>query len=168
MSYIVYIDLFRTVINWRKFITKRASEEDLRLRQTKQKDIIMQALYRIPGHPTAEILYAALKQEHPNLSLATVYRNLNQFANDGLVQKLEFPSEPARFDIHAHEHPHAICRECGKIFDVPADTLMPVTSYIAQVISEDLEFEVESLEIFASGLCAACKLEAKSYEQSNA
>lgn len=134
------------------------------MRQTKQKDIIMKALYEIPGHPTAEMLYAALKKDHPNLSLATVYRNLNQFASDGIVQKLEFPSEPARFDIHANDHPHAICRSCGSIFDVPADTLSPVTTYIAQVISEDLEFEVETLEILATGLCPACKHEAKPYE----
>lgn len=129
------------------------------MRQTKQKDIIMQALYELPGHPTAEMLYASLKKDHPNLSLATVYRNLNQFAEDGLVQKLEFPSEPARFDIHSSDHPHAICRVCGSIFDVPADTLSPVTSYIAQVISEDLDFEVEGLTILAQGCCSECKSE---------
>lgn len=135
------------------------------MRQTKQKDIIMQALYEIPGHPTAETLYAALKKDHPNLSLATVYRNLNQFANDGVVQKLEFPSEPARFDIQADDHPHAICRACGIIFDVPADTLSPITNYIAQVITEDLEFEVESLEILATGVCSVCKQESKPYDK---
>ncbi len=135
------------------------------MRQTKQKEIIMKALYEIPGHPTAEILYAALKKDHPNLSLATVYRNLNQFASDGVVQKLEFPSEPARFDIHANDHPHAICRDCGNIFDVPADTLTPVTSYISQVISEDLEFEVDTLEILATGLCAACTQTEKPYDE---
>lgn len=133
------------------------------MRQTKQKDIIMQALHDIPGHPTAEMLYAELKRDHPNLSLATVYRNLNQFAKDGIVLKLEFPSEPARFDIHAYEHPHAICRECGSIFDVPADTLTPVTSYIAQVIREDLDFDVEGLEIHANGVCASCRSEQNRY-----
>lgn len=135
------------------------------MRQTKQKDIIMQALYEIPGHPTAEMLYANLKKDHPNLSLATVYRNLNQFADEGIVTKLEFPSEPARFDIHSDDHPHAICRLCGSIFDVPADTLTPVTNYIKQVISEDLDFTVETLEILAQGVCSYCMSESKGYQK---
>ena len=133
------------------------------MRQTKQKDIIMQALYEIPGHPTAEMLYASLKKDHPNLSLATVYRNLNQFAVEGLVQKLDFPSEPARFDIHSEDHPHAICRICGTIFDVPADSLTPVTNYISQVISEDLDFDVEGLEILAQGVCSNCRMDSRKY-----
>ena len=73
-------------------------ETEVKMRQTKQKRYIMEAFQNYHGHPTAEELYAVLSPKHPRLSLATVYRNLNQFADKGMINRVIIPNGPTRFD----------------------------------------------------------------------
>ena len=46
-------------------------------RYSRQRELIYQCLLHTNQHPTAEMIYSWLKPENPNLSLGTVYRNLN-------------------------------------------------------------------------------------------
>ena len=54
---------------------------------SRQRDIILQTLKANVVHPTAEYLYAVLKEKEPNISLATLYRNLNQLSDNGIIKK---------------------------------------------------------------------------------
>ena len=58
------------------------------MRQTIQKLKIMQHLHSVKTHPSAEMVYNAVKEEVPTITLATVYRNLNSLANAGKILKL--------------------------------------------------------------------------------
>ena len=57
-------------------------------KHSKQRDAIISELCQRYDHPTAEELYLALKMKMPNLSLGTVYRNLNMLSEDGTIQKI--------------------------------------------------------------------------------
>ena len=54
---------------------------------SKQRELILNTLKENVVHPTAEYLYEILKENNPNLSLGTVYRNLNQLAENGTIKK---------------------------------------------------------------------------------
>lgn len=123
------------------------------MRNSKQKEIIKIGLEEFCVHPTAEELYLNLKPENPNLSLATVYRNLNKLAQKGEIKKIEGLSEQIHYDHNNFEHFHVICVECNKIMDLPskmADSLKETLKY-----QED--FDIFSYDIIVKGLCSGCK-----------
>ena len=66
------------------------------MKNTRQKEIILDAVSHLKDHPTADEIYLYLKKDYPKLSLATVYRNLNQFVTDGRIRRVSVPgdSEP--------------------------------------------------------------------------
>ncbi len=85
-------------------------------RYSRQRELIYQTVRASKDHPTAEMVYAALKPEHPNLSLGTVYRNLHLLADEGKLTRMPFPVE--RFDGDVSQHSHFCCEGCGKVTDV--------------------------------------------------
>ena len=64
------------------------------MRYSKQRELVMQTVERLCDHPTAEEIYDKAAQECPNLSLGTVYRNLNSLVEAGRVRRVSFPARP--------------------------------------------------------------------------
>lgn len=126
------------------------------MRNTRQKDIILQAVKAHGCHPSAEELYALLKPEHPRLSLATVYRNLNQFAELGELRRISISGEPMRFDGQMETHTHAICERCGCIIDLFDDEFAKQLHAHIQKVQENSFFKVQSAELLYQGLCEDC------------
>lgn len=89
----------------------------IKRRITVQKLKILEYLRSVKTHPTAEIVYGAVKKEIPTITLATVYRNLNLLDNEGKILRLEIGNE-FHFDADISRHQHCVCRKCGKIYDV--------------------------------------------------
>ena len=56
------------------------------------------------------MIYTALKPENPDLSLATVYRNLRDFCADGMAVSLGVINGHERFDADTSPHSHFVCR----------------------------------------------------------
>lgn len=111
------------------------------------------------NHPTADEIYQKLKAENPALSLATVYRNLNSFAKQGKIMKIEIPNASDRFDCTTSPHFHAICRRCSRIFDVEIEG----SDEIQQKIMGINDFEVTDYNLVVYGVCRKCK-DKKIYE----
>lgn len=88
------------------------------MKNTRQKEIILDAVNQLKTHPTADEIYLYLKQDNPKLSLATVYRNLNQFANEGRIRRVSVPGDSERYDSTMDIHEHFYCETCGYIHDV--------------------------------------------------
>lgn len=121
------------------------------MKQTKQKKLIFEQLQNREDHPTAETIYQELHDENPRLSLATVYRNLNQFAEAGKIRKIEVPNKKDRFDPSMVQHDHAICSHCGKVIDVFEKSMKrPKRSLIDG-------FEVDDVSILYFGKCTNCQ-----------
>lgn len=60
----------------------------VKLRNTKQREAIRENLIHRTDHPTADMIYSDIKEEHPNISLGTVYRNLAVLEELGEILKL--------------------------------------------------------------------------------
>ncbi len=121
-------------------------------RYSRQRELIYQAVCQTKEHPTAEMVYRQLKPDNPNLSLGTVYRNLNLLAEEGVLIRMPFPVE--RYDADIHPHSHFRCRVCGKVFDLsmPYDDDSDARAALAQP-----GFLVERHDLVFYGLCQNCR-----------
>lgn len=88
-------------------------------RMTRQRKVILEELGKVYTHPTADEIYAMVKEKLPNISLGTVYRNLDLLAENNQVLKLETAGNIRRYDANMAPHSHIRCVSCGKVFDVP-------------------------------------------------
>ena len=73
-------------------------------RNTIQKQLVLDAVFRLANHPTAEEVYAEVARSHPTVSKATVYRNLGSLSEDGLLRHIKMPGGADRFDHMLLEH----------------------------------------------------------------
>ncbi len=92
----------------------------VRIRRSKQREIILEELVKLGSHPSAGELYDRVRKRLPRVSLGTVYRNLEIFAREGLVKRLELDGERVRYDGERGDHCHIKCLRCGRIEDLPA------------------------------------------------
>ncbi|MCP4714460.1 MAG: transcriptional repressor [Deltaproteobacteria bacterium] len=88
------------------------------LKPTSQRIAILKNIMSRKDHPGAEALYQDLKDDHPALSMNTIYMNLESFAQKGLIQRANFLHKFARYDGDTTPHPHFVCVSCGKIIDL--------------------------------------------------
>ena len=74
------------------------------IRMTKQRKLILDVLRSTKSHPTADWIYEKVRQEIPNISLGTIYRNLNILRDMGEIMELDYGSKYSRFDGNAENH----------------------------------------------------------------
>ena len=87
-------------------------------RNTIQRALVLEAVQSLHNHPTSADVYEVVRARHPNISRATVYRNLGVLANRGEVLRVEVPNGADRYDFLNKPHYHAKCRICGGVFDI--------------------------------------------------
>src|SRR5437762_9202985 len=102
------------------------SEDELRRaleqsgwRYTRQRAAVFAYLRAVTTHPTAEQVFAAVRQQIPNISLATVYKALDALVDAKLAGRLADGAGPARYDARSEAHYHVRCEETGRILDLP-------------------------------------------------
>ena len=118
-------------------------------RYSRQRERIYQAVHASREHPSAQMVYDLLREEMPRLSLGTVYRNLHQMAQEGMLQELEGPT--ARFDACLAPHAHIRCTCCGRVMDLSAlEEPAPVRS------AAEAGWQVERYSLMLEGICPAC------------
>ncbi len=88
------------------------------IKYSRQREAIKHCLMSRHDHPTAEMLYQSIKDDYPNLSLGTVYRNLSLLSELGEVKKIITADGPDRFDGNTAPHYHFFCRQCGHMIDL--------------------------------------------------
>ena len=87
-------------------------------RNTRQRQVILEELQKLTTHPSAATLYELVRKRLPNVSLGTVYRNLDLLTQAGVIQKLNTGDTEARFDWNPERHYHVCCVQCGRVEDV--------------------------------------------------
>ena len=98
-----------------------------------------------------------IKEEFPNISLGTVYRNLSLLADIGEIQKLSTGIGPDRFDGNPKPHYHFICKECGSVLDLNVTGL----DHINVLAAQDFDGEIEGHVTYFYGKCPSCKVKAQ-------
>ena len=119
---------------------------------SKKREAILEALKNTKEHPSAEMLYARLKPEYPDLSLGTVYRNLAIFIRDGAAVSVGTVAGQARYDADTRPHAHFICSECGRVLDV----CCPCLSALDREVEKETGGEVIGHSLSFSGVCYDC------------
>ena len=93
------------------------------MKYSRQREAIKQYLASHCDHPTADAIYTALRENQPNISLGTVYRNLSLLSSVGEINKICCGDGADHFDGDTHPHYHVICSRCGKVEDLPMEVL---------------------------------------------
>lgn len=121
-------------------------------RNTIQRALVLEAVRSLHNHPTSADVYEVVREKHPNISRATVYRNLGVLASRGEVLRVEVPNGADRYDFLSKPHYHAKCRVCGGVFDVD----MPYQGDLVSQVTGAHGFTIEDHEIIFTGVCADC------------
>jgi Fur family peroxide stress response transcriptional regulator len=125
------------------------------IRHSKQRDRILEILNNTDVHPTANRLYHELKDEFPDLSMGTVYRNLNILIEQGLVNKIDFGSTFDRFESRIQPHYHFICEKCNAVIDLD----VPVDNTLNGRIAATTGLAPTRHRIEFFGICPQCRKE---------
>lgn len=122
------------------------------LKYSRQREAIKEYLNTAFEHPTADTVYMNVRKEFPNISLGTVYRNLNLLAELGEAVKLSTPIGGDRFDGTVAPHYHFCCTCCGKIIDLPLNELTDVN----KKAGKDFDGTIERHTMMFYGTCGDC------------
>jgi Fur family peroxide stress response transcriptional regulator len=134
-------------------------------KHSKKRDAILGVLRSTASHPGAQWVYDQLKSDIPGLSLATVYRNINLFRQEGAVISVGVVDGEERFDGRVEPHPHFVCSCCGRVFDYDAPELPAGFSKVLENL-KDLAYTQEGFVIdyrktVFNGLCPECGMKVK-------
>ena len=122
-------------------------------RLTRQRKIILEELNKLKTHPTASDLYILVRKRIPNISLGTVYRNLEILSKEGKISKISCDSF-SRFDGDLKRHEHFICKKCQKVFDYGKSIKI---HFDKDLFEKETGFKVLTYKIDICGLCKNCR-----------
>lgn len=131
------------------------------LRYSRQRESIKNYLSSSCEHPSADTVYQHVKEEFPNISLGTVYRNLKLLCDIGEVIKISSPDGIDRFDGFIQPHNHFFCTCCRQILDLELD--MAEIARLNQAAAEHFDGQIESSNTIFYGRCSECKT--KSFQE---
>ena len=124
-----------------------------RTKHFRKRDAILEYLRATDAHPSAETVYAGLKQQIPDLSLGTVYRNLALFKQQGLAVSLGTVGGVERFDGNTTPHVHFICGQCGCVRDRPG---MQIPGELTAAAASEAHASVSACQLTFTGTCNTC------------
>lgn len=118
-------------------ITERCEAKGLRM--TGQRRVIAQVLEDSDDHPDAEELHARASTRDPRISLATVYRTVRLFEEQGILDKLEFGDGRARYeDAERAHHDHLIDLKSGEVIEFVDEEIEALQEKIARKLGYEL------------------------------
>lgn len=123
-------------------------------RMTKQRKTILEVLKNTDSHPTADWIYEKVKQEIPNISLGTVYRNLNLLAEKDKITVINYANDQSHYDGNTKNHYHFRCDKCGNVYDLEVKLF---EKEIDAIVNNNTDFEVDSHRLEFYGLCPDCQ-----------
>ena len=123
-------------------------------KQFRKRNAILECLRSTDTHPSADMVHEMLRPDHPDISLATVYRNLSLFKKQGLIQSVATVSGIERFDANTASHVHFFCSGCDAVLDLPQIEVPATFGTDAEKLSG---CRVKSCHLTMTGLCSNCQ-----------
>lgn len=122
-------------------------------KQFKKRNAILECLRSTNRHPSADMVYSMLQEDHPDISLATVYRNLSLFRSQGVIQCVATVRGIERFDANIQPHVHFICSCCGEVIDLHQ---IQIPQELSQSVEATSGCHPDSCQLTFTGLCQSC------------
>jgi Fur family ferric uptake transcriptional regulator len=124
---------------------------------TPQRQVIIKALLdNCDQHLSADEVHAIVKEQHPEIGLATVYRTLEICASLKILHQIEFGDGCTRYEFakgDAHRHHHLICITCGKVTEFDDDLLETLEAWV----SKKAGFKIADHQLKLYGYCEDCQ-----------
>lgn len=135
------------------------SRQRQKTRLHRNDQAVLEALQSTAEHPTASELYEMVRERYPRMGRATVYRALQRLEASGLAFSVGRDTRGRHYDAHTARHDHAICSECGQIFDLTSPGRLLPPEVLAQFYraAEAVGLEPETWEMRIHGRCASCR-----------
>ncbi|MDR2771373.1 MAG: transcriptional repressor [Clostridiales Family XIII bacterium] len=124
---------------------------DAGLRPSSARIHVLRYLEKHRNHPTADLIYKALRPDLPSLSRASVYNSLSALARSGLVRPLTMDGDELRYDAFVEDHGHFCCERCGAICDFelpPSEAALKLDGFV-----------VNRKDLLVFGFCPSCAKE---------
>ena len=122
------------------------------LKYSRQRECIKSFLIGRKDHPTADTVYMHVRQQYPNISLGTVYRNLTLLSDIGEIARLNVGDGVDRFDADTSPHQHIVCSTCGCVQDI----FLPDTDKIIDFASNYYNGVITNQILHFRGICSDC------------
>lgn len=123
------------------------------MKYSRQRELIHHTVLQNAIHPTADMVYTMVRAIEPNISLGTVYRNLNLLSDQGLLKKISVPNASDHFDGRVDDHNHILCEKCGQVFDIDLGDM----SILDEKINKESDFVITGYEVLLTGICPECQ-----------
>ena len=123
------------------------------MRYSKQRDEILRVVKNSYEHLSAEKIYAQVKKEIDNISLGTVYRNLAQLVDNGLIMQIKGIDDRVYYDKNVMTHGHLFCNVCKNVVDTNHDFINEMKN---NILNND-KFIIEQYNLSISGICHECQ-----------
>lgn len=119
---------------------------------SKQREMIKKFLMTRVDHPTADVVYMNVRQDNPNISLGTVYRNLTLLTEIGEINRIRVGDGVDHFDANTSPHYHFVCTECGCISDLEMNGI----DHITETARAKFKGKIRGHVTYFYGLCEEC------------
>ncbi len=116
-----------------------------------KREAIFKTIASTKSHPSAKWVYDQLKDEIPNLSLGTVYRNIALFKKQGRVMTVCNVNGEERIDADVSDHAHFVCECCNNVYDLVNSEQGPIEKQLLQN-----GFEIKRKNLVFYGICKKC------------
>jgi Fur family ferric uptake transcriptional regulator/Fur family peroxide stress response transcriptional regulator len=131
--------------------------EETMYRLTPRRQAVLDILVESPDHPTAAQVFERVRQQHPGIGAATVYRTLGLLVAGGQARVVPFADgASARYDANTGRHDHVVCVSCGTAVDIAA--ALPASA--ASELAAQAGFDLVGYELQIRGRCPACRRKA--------
>jgi Fur family peroxide stress response transcriptional regulator len=118
------------------------------LKVTPQRIAILEAIIKLRNHPTAENIIEFIRKNHPNISLATVYKVLDAFVDKELINRVKTEKDIMRYDAIMESHHHIYCSDSDRIEDyTDAELSKLLNKYFESKKIPDFKIEDIKLQI---------------------
>ena len=121
------------------------------MRASIQRDLILKIINENHNHMSAEEIYFKAKENINNISLGTVYRNINQLCDNNLVRRIKHYDKIDRFDNLKKVHSHFLCNKCGHLEDI-YDNFFTTPHRVNNNL-------VTGYDLVFKGICSKCQKE---------
>ena len=120
-----------------------------------QREQILKIVQSSYGHLSANEVHEQVRKIIPNISLGTVYRNLNTLAEHHFIRRIIMPHGSDEYDYNVEPHSHIYCVKCGNIYDLPSK----VDERMQKLVEKEAGYTITKSSVVFEGICPQCESE---------